>query len=102
MNHKDNSMRRHVIMFAPAFLLLMTGCSSLSLPRDPVTNRVYQKQHYDYYDNDYERERALASGTNDYDNSASIDDTFDRLRNEKPKHDSYGWKYQPPAGRQKP
>ena len=76
--------------------LLLVGCTSL--PRDMVGNRRYQTDYYDYYGLDYNTEQASIKNA-PADNSDYVDDRIDRLLNEKPKHDSAGWKYQPPGQR---
>jgi hypothetical protein len=74
--------------------LLLAGCAAI--PRDMAGNRRIQKDYYEYYGLDYNAEQASIKAAEPADNSAHINDTLDRLLNEKPKHNSAGWKYQPP------
>jgi hypothetical protein len=77
-------------------LLFLVGCTALS--RDMASKRQLQQDYYDYYGLDYNTEQAAIKNAPS-DNSDYIADRIDRLLNEKPKHDSAGWKYKPPSQR---
>ncbi|HEY1170278.1 MAG TPA: hypothetical protein VGH19_02805 [Verrucomicrobiae bacterium] len=73
-------MRRRALACLPVVVLLITGCSALSLPRDPVTNRINQGGYYDHY----ERVTVTDEEAEAANRRANAPSDADRILNQKP------------------